>query len=117
MLNASAPILSQYQIGYKKNSSLLFNEVCSLAFMFCPNCIQSMRVPTKFECFICLESIRIEFVPLGYDLLAAKLKYLQRGGGCCKKSEKNGKKVGIMGKKSPQNFFFQWKRVFRSEIT
>ena len=60
----------------------------SLVFMFCPHCIQSMHVPTKFECFICLESIRNEFMPLGKGLLAAKLNYLQRGGGCCKKSEK-----------------------------
>ena len=37
----------------------------TMAFMFCPHCIQSTRVPTKFECFICLESIRIEFMPLG----------------------------------------------------
>ena len=56
-----------------------------LAFMFCPHCTQSMRVPTKFECFLCLESIRNQFMPLGKDLLAAKLNYLQRGGGCCKK--------------------------------
>ena len=27
-------------------------------------------------------------MPLGKDLLAEKLNYLQRGGGCCKKSEK-----------------------------
>ena len=47
-----------------------------------------MRVPTKFKCFICLETIRNEFVPLGKDLLAAKLNYLQRGGGCCKKVKK-----------------------------
>ena len=50
-----------------------------------------MRVPKKFECFICLESIRNEFRPIGKDLLAAKLNYLQRGGGCCKKSEKSEK--------------------------
>ena len=29
-----------------------------------------------------------EFMPLGKDLLAAKLNYLQRGGGCCKKRRK-----------------------------
>ena len=56
--------------------------------MFCPHCIQSMRVPTEFKCFTCVETIRNEFMPLGKDLLAAKLNYLQRGGGCCKKSEK-----------------------------
>ena len=48
----------------------------------------SCFAPTKFECFMCQESIRNEFMPLGKDLLAAKLNYLQRGGGCCKKSEK-----------------------------
>ena len=51
-------------------------------------CIQSMLVSTKFKCVICLETIRNKFVPLGKDLLDAKLNYLQRGGGCCKKSEK-----------------------------
>ena len=85
--------------------------------MFCPHCIQIMRVPTKFERFICLENIRNEFMPLGKDLLAAKLNYLQRGGGCCKKSEKKVKKFDIMEKNRPQIFFFHWKRVFRSEIT
>ena len=64
----------------------MHGELCVL-----PHCIQSMRVPTKFGCFICLESIRNEFMPLGKDLLAAKLNYLQRGGGCCKKSEKSEK--------------------------
>ena len=68
-------------------------ELVPIAFMFCPHCTQSMRVPTKFECFICLESIRNEFIPLGKDLLAAKLNYLQRGGGCCKKSEKKSEKL------------------------
>ena len=48
-----------------------------------PHCLQSMRVPTKFECFICLESIRNIFMSLGKDFLAAKLNYLQSGGGCC----------------------------------
>ena len=50
-----------------------------------------MCVPTELKYFICLETIRNEFVPLGKDLLAAKLNYLQRGGGCCKKSEKSEK--------------------------
>ena len=62
--------------------------VDAFVFMFCPHCIQSMRFPTKFECFICLKSIQNKFIPLGNDLLAGKLNYLQRGGGCCKKSEK-----------------------------
>ena len=61
---------------------------CMVVFMFCPHCIQSMRVPTEFKCFTCVETIRNEFMPLGKDLLAAKLDYLQTGGGCCKKSEK-----------------------------
>ena len=47
-----------------------------------------MRAPTEFKCFICLETIRNEFMPLGKDLLAAKLNYLQKGGGCCKKVKK-----------------------------
>ena len=63
-------------------------QACQLVFMFCPHYIQSMRVPTKLECFICLESIRNEFMPLGKDLLVGKLNYLQRGGGCCKKVKK-----------------------------
>ena len=37
---------------------------------------------------IYLESIRNEFMPLGKDLLAAKLNYLQKGGGCCKRVKK-----------------------------
>ena len=56
--------------------------------MFCPHWIQSIRVPTKFKRFICLETIRNEFMPLGKDLLAAKLNYLQKGGGCCKRVKK-----------------------------
>ena len=42
----------------------------ALVFIFCPHCMKSMRVPTKFDYFICLESIRNEFIPLGKDLLA-----------------------------------------------
>ena len=70
-----------------------------------------MRVPTEFKCFTCVETIRNEFMPLGKDLLAAKLNYLQRGGGCCKKVKKV-KKFDIMEKDRPQILFF-WKRVFR----
>ena len=62
-----------------------------LVFMFYPHCIQSMRVPVKFKWFICLETIRNKFMPLGKNLLAAKLNYLQRGGCCCKKSKKSEK--------------------------
>ena len=58
-----------------------------LVFIFCPHCIRSMCVPTKFKWFICLETIRNKFMPLGKDLLAAKLNYFQRGG-CCKKKRK-----------------------------
>ena len=50
-----------------------------------------MHVMTKFKCFTCLETIRNEFMPLGKDLLAAKLNYLQKGGGCCKKVKKSEK--------------------------
>ena len=74
-------------------------------FMFCPHWIHSMRVPTKFKCFICLETIRNEFMPLGKDLLAAKLNYLQRGG-CCKKKWKKVKNFDIMEKNRSQIFFF-----------
>ena len=51
--------------------------------------------------FVCLESIRNKFMPLGKDLLAAKLNYLQRGGGCCKKKLKKVKKFDIMEKNCP----------------
>ena len=44
-------------------------------------------------------------------------QFLQRGGGCCKKSEQKVKENNIMEKNRPQISFFQWKRVFRSEIT
>ena len=56
--------------------------------MFCPHWIQSICVPTKFKRFICLETIRNEFMPLGNNLPAAKLNYLQKGGGCRKKVKK-----------------------------
>ena len=45
-------------------------------------------------------------MPLGKDLLAAKLDYLQRGGGCCKKKWKKVKKFDIMEKNHPQICFF-----------
>ncbi len=38
--------------------------------------------------------------------LAAKLNYLQRGGGCCKKKVKKVKKLDIVEKNRPQIFFF-----------
>ena len=44
-------------------------------------------------------------MPLGKDLLAAKLNYLQRGGRCCKKAKKV-KKNDITEKNRPQIFFF-----------
>ena len=44
-------------------------------------------------------------MPLGKDLLAAKLNYLQRGGRCCKKSKKS-EKIRYNGKKSSPNIFF-----------
>ena len=43
-------------------------------------------------------------MPWGNNLFAAKLKYLQRGSGCCKKSEKKWK-VWYNGKKSPPIIF------------
>ena len=47
----------------------------------CLHCIQSMRVPIKFECFICPESIRNECMPLGKDLLADRY-YTRKILGC-----------------------------------
>ena len=47
-------------------------------------------------------------MPLGKDLLAAKLNHLQRGGGCCEKSEKS-EKCCYNGKKSAPNTFFSMK--------
>ena len=81
-----------------------------------PRCIQSMRLPTKSKCFICLKTIKNELIPLGKDLLAAKLYYLQRGGCCCKEKWKKWKGL-IWWKKSPPNIFFLWKGVFWSAIT
>ena len=43
-------------------------------------------------------------MPLGKDLLAAKLNYLQRGGRCCKKSKKS-ENFDITEKNRPQIFF------------
>ena len=51
-------------------------------------------------------------MPSGKDLLAAKLNYLQRGGGCCKKSEK----VWCNGKKSPPNIFFYERGYFDQKL-
>ena len=84
--------------------------VWKIAFMFCPHCLQSMHVPTKFECFICLESIRNKFMPLGKDLLAAKLNYLQRAV-VVKKMKKSGK-IWYNGEKSPPNIFFLIRRGY-----
>ena len=85
--------------------------------MICHFCIHSIYILIQFECFICLESIRNKFMPLGNNLFAAKLKYLQRGGGCCKKRWK--KLTKLIWWKIPylQFFFFVEKRVFGSEFT
>ena len=77
-------------------------------FMICHFCIHSIYILIQFECFICLESIRNKFMPLGNNLFAAKLKYLQRGGGCCKKRGKKLTKL-IWWKIPYLQFFFRWK--------
>ena len=69
-------------------------------FMFCRHCIPSMHVPTKFEC---LESIRNKFMPLDEKMFVAKLKYLQRGSGCCKKRRK--KLTNLISCKPPPSDF------------
>ena len=74
-------------------------------FMFCPCCLHSICIPSKFECFICLESKRNKFMPMGDNLFAAKLKYLQRGSGCCKKKRKKVDKVDIIKNPSSPIFF------------
>ena len=43
-------------------------------------------------------------MPLDENLFAAKLKYLQRGGGCCKKKEKVDK-IDMMKNPPPLIFF------------
>ena len=79
--------------------------------MICHLFIHSIHIPTQFEGFICLESIRNKFMPLGNNLFAAKMKYLQRGGGCCKKKGKTIDKIDMM-KNPPPPFFFIEKTVF-----
>ena len=56
--------------------------------MFCPLRLHSISIPRKFDFFIYIESKRNKFMPMGDSLYAAKLKYLQRGSGCCKKKRK-----------------------------
>ena len=85
-------------------------------FMFCPPCLHSICIPTKFECFICLESKRNKFMPMSDNLFAATLKNMQRGSGCCKKKRKKVEKFYIT-KNPPYFFFFYWKSVFRSKYT
>ncbi len=75
-----------------------------------------MRVPTKSKCFICLETIRNEFMSLGKDLLAAKLNCLQRRGACCKKSEKKMKNFDKMEKNCPKYFFSNEKEYFDQKL-
>ena len=74
-------------------------------FMFCPCCLHSICIPSKFERFIYLESKKNKFMPMGDNLFAAKLKYLQRGSGCYKKKRKKVDKVDII-KIHPFQFFF-----------
>jgi len=44
-------------------------------------------------------------MPLGNNQFAAKLKYLQRGGGCCKKKGKKVDKIDMMKNPLPPIFF------------
>ena len=48
----------------------------------------SNDIPMKFDCFICLKTMRNKFMPVDENLFAAKLKYLQWGGGSCKERRK-----------------------------
>ena len=75
--------------------------------MICHLCIHSIHIPTQFEGFICLKSIRNKFMPLGNNLFAAKLKYLQSGGGFCKKKGKEVDKIDMI--KNPLPPFFSLK--------
>ena len=76
--------------------------------MFCPLCIHSICIPTKFKWFLCLESIKNKFIPLGDNLFTAKLKYLQTCGGCCKKKGQKVEKFDMI-KIPPPLFFFSFK--------
>ena len=44
-------------------------------------------------------------MPLDENLFAAKLKYLQKGGGCCKKKGKKVDKIDMMKNPQPPIFF------------
>ena len=44
-------------------------------------------------------------MPLGNNLFAAKMKYLQRGGGCCKKKGKKVDKIDMVKNPPPPIFF------------
>ncbi len=76
--------------------------------MLCPPCTHSIHIFIKFEHFICLKSIRNKFIPLGNNLFGTKLKYLQRGSGCCKKKGKKVDKINMM-KNPPTSIFFTLK--------
>ena len=65
-------------------------------------------IPSKFECFICLESKRNKFMPMGDNLFAAKLKNMQRGSGCCKKKGEKVEKLDMI-KNPPSPIFFSLK--------
>ena len=44
-------------------------------------------------------------MPLGNNLFAVKMKYLLRGGGCCKKKGKKVDKIDMMKNPQPPTFF------------
>ena len=77
-------------------------------FIFCTPSLHSICIPTKFECFICLESKRNKFMPMGDNLFAAKLKNMQRGSGCYKKKGKKVEKFDMI-KNPPSPIFFSLK--------
>ena len=55
-------------------------------------------------------------MPLDENLFAAKLKYLQRGGGCYKKKKKKGDKFDIMQKPSLLLFLIIKRRYFDQKL-
>ena len=55
-------------------------------------------------------------MPLGNNLFAAKLKYLQRGGGCCKKKGKKVDKIDMMKNPLPPIFFLLKRGYFDQNL-
>ena len=55
-------------------------------------------------------------MPMGDNLFAAKLNYLYRGNGCCKKKRKKVDKVDIIKKSILSNFFFIERGYFDQKL-